>query len=439
MSRNNGNKAQANCQYIAVPAVNGADKRLTDQIHQNGSWLRSARRIMAISCSLLLLSGCWSRREIEDLNFTVAAAIDLGHAVKQEQEFEKKDADYPRERKLVLTYQMAKPEQSSGQEASGNKKKYRNVSLSGDSIYQMSREISLKESKPIFGQHYKALVIGSELAKQMNFREVLDFFMREQEFRPSCLVYVSKGTGQEILDTNTSGEIPALRLLGISDNRYRTNRLLKPMSLTNLQDKLNSMTSFLLQNVVTANEELKLSGASIISGKTGKQLGYLNEEDMEAVNWVLGGAKGGIVKSKDNATGQISAYEITNVKSHITPHVENGRISYDVRVESDGRLGEQMSGGNDFDNKFLKRLEADTEKRIKELVTKLLNKLQKEYRADVLRFGDKLRIAYPRLWEQEKENWDETFSTAVIRYDVKVTIREYGTSNMRERQSEAQS
>ncbi|MEW9103890.1 Ger(x)C family spore germination protein, partial [Paenibacillus sp.] len=236
-----------------------------------------------------------------------------------------------------------------------------------------------------------------------------------------------------------SREIPALRLLGISDNHYRTNRLLKPMSLTNLQDKLNSMTSFLLQNVVTANEELKLSGASVISGKTGKQLGYLNEEDMEAVNWVLGGAKGGIVKSKDNATGQISAYEITNVKSHITPHVENGRISYDVRVESDGRLGEQMSGGNDFDNKFLKRLEADTEKRIKELVTKLLNKLQKEYRADVLRFGDKLRIAYPRLWEQEKENWDETFSTAVIRYDVKVTIREYGTSNMRERQSEAQS
>lgn len=438
MSRNNENKAQANYQCIAVPTVNGADKRLTDQIHQNGSWLRKARRTMAIFCSLLLLSGCWSRREIEDLNFTVAAAIDLGHTVKQEQEFEKKDANYPRERKIVLTYQMAKPEQSSGQEASGNKKKFRNVSLSGDSIYQMSREISLKESKPIFGQHYKALVIGSELAKQMNFREVLDFFMREQEFRPSCLVYVSKGTGQEILDTNTPGEIPALRLLGISDNRYRTNRLLKPMSLTNLQEKLNSMTSFLLQNVVTANEELKLSGASVISGKTGKQLGYLDEEDMEAVSWVLGGAQGGIVKSKDNATGQIFAYEITNVKSHITPHVSNGRISYDVRVESDGRLGEQMiSEGDDFDNKFLRSLEANTEKRIKELVTKLLNKLQKEYHADVLRFGDKLRIAYPRLWEQEKEKWDETFSTAAIRYDVKVTIREYGTSNMRERQKEA--
>lgn len=392
---------------------------------------------MIIFFSLLLLSGCWSRREIEDLSFTVAAAIDLGHVVKEEQEFEQKGAEYPRQRRFVLTYQMAKPEQSSGQEASGNKKKFRNVSMSGDSFYQMSREISLKESKPIFGQHYKALVIGSDLAKAMNFRIVLDFFMREHEFRPSCLVYVSKGTGQEILDADVPGEIPALRLVGISDNHYRTSRLLKPISLIKLQEKLNAKSSFMIQNVVTANEELKLSGASVISGKTGKQLGYLDEEDMEAVGWVLGDAKGGIVKGKDIATGQLFAYEITNMKSQITPHVENGRISFDVRVKSDGRLGEQiMREGDDFDNKFLRGLEADTEKRIKELVAKLLNKLQKEYHADVLGFGDKLRIAYPRLWVQEKKNWDETFSTAAIRYDVKVTIREFGTSNMQERQTE---
>lgn len=393
-------------------------------------------RIAIISLSILLLSGCWSRREIEDLSITVAAALDLGHLSSEEQEFEKKGAAYARNRWVTLTYQMAKPEQS-GQEASGSKKKYQNVSLSGDSLYQITREISLKESKPIFGQHYKTLVIGSDLAQQLNLRNVLDFFMREQEFRPSCLVYISRGKGKEVLDVNLPGDVPAFRLLGISDNRYRTNRLLKPLSLTNLLEKLNSMTSFMLQNVVTANGELKLSGASVISGKTGKQLGYLDEEDMEAANWILGGSKGGVLKSKDVITNQVSVYEITNVKSQIKPHVENGRISFDVRVKSDGRLGEQMiTNGNDFDNKFIRRLEEDAEKQIKELVTKLLDKLQKKYHADVLGFGDKIRIAYPRLWEQEKEKWDETFSTTPIRYDVKVTIREYGTTNMRARQVE---
>lgn len=393
-------------------------------------------RIAIILLSILLLSGCWSQREIEDLSITVAAALDIGNIASEEQEFEKKGADYPRNQRITLTYQVAKPEQS-GQEASGSKKKYRNVSLSGDSLYQISREISLKEANPIFGQHYKALVIGSGLAQQLNLRDVLDFFMREQEFRQSCLVYISRGTGKEVLDVNLPGDVPAFRLLGISDNHYRTNRLLKPLSLTNLLEKLNSMISFMIQNVATANGELKLSGASVISGSTGKQLGYLDEEDMEAANWILGGSKGGVLKSKDIITNQVSVYEITNVKSQIIPHVENGRISFDVRVKSDGRLGEQMiSNGNDFDNKFIRRLEEDAEKQIKELVTKLLDKLQKKFHADVLGFGDKLRIAYPRLWEQEKKTWDKTFATTPIRYDVNVTIREYGTTNMRARQTE---
>ncbi|EPY10806.1 MULTISPECIES: Ger(x)C family spore germination protein [Paenibacillus] len=437
MSRNN------KCQNVSNRCCN-----VVLDAAQSGGHLRedkprrcklTAMRIAIISLSILLLSGCWSRREIEDLNITVAAALDIGHISSEEQEFEKKGADYPRNQRITLTYQMAKPEQSSGQDASGSKRKYRNVSLSGDSLYQISRETSLKETNPIFGQHYKALVIGSGLAQQLNLRDVLDFFMREQEFRPSCLVYISRGTGKEVLDVNLPGDVPAFRLLGISDNHYRTNRLLKPLSLTNLLEKLNLMTSFMIQNVVTAKGELKLSGASIISGSTGKQLGYLDEEDMEAVNWVLGGSKGGVVKSKDIITNQVTVYEITNVKSQITPHVENGRISFDVKVKSDGRLGEQMiSDGNDFDNKFIRRLEDDAEKQIKELVTKLLDKLQKKYHADVLGFSDKLRIAYPRLWEKEKKTWDETFATTPIRYDVQVTIREFGTTNMRARQVEGQ-
>lgn len=434
MGRNN------KCQDVSYRCCN-----VVSDAAQSGGHLREDKprrckltvmRIAIISLSILLLSGCWSQREIEDLSITVAAALDIGHIASEEQEFEKKGADYPRNQRITLTYQVAKPEQS-GQEASGSKKKYRNVSLSGDSLYQISREISLKEANPIFGQHYKALVIGSDLAQQLNLRDVLDFFMREQEFRQSCLVYISRGTGQEVLDVNLPGDVPAFRLLGISDNHYRTNRLLKPLSLTNLLEKLNSMISFMIQNVATANGELKLSGASVISGSTGKQLGYLDEEDMEAANWILGGSKGGVLKSKDIITNQISVYEITNVKSQITPHVENGRISFDVRVKSDGRLGEQMiSNGNDFDNKFIRRLEEDAEKQIKELVTKLLDKLQKKFHADVLGFGDKLRIAYPRLWEQEKKTWDKTFATTPIRYDVNVTIREYGTTNMRARQTE---
>ncbi|MED3872844.1 Ger(x)C family spore germination C-terminal domain-containing protein, partial [Priestia megaterium] len=51
-----------------------------------------------------------------------------------------------------------------------------------------------------------------------------------------------------------------------------------------------------------------------------------------------------------------------------------------------------------------------------------------EYKVDVAGFGNRLRIKHPRVWRRVKENWDQTFSEVPINYDVKLTIKDYGTS-----------
>ena len=87
-----------------------------------------------------------------------------------------------------------------------------------------------------------------------------------------------------------------------------------------------------------------------------------------------------------------------------------------------------MVSGNPFKNQFLQKAQKTSEKEVKHLVRNAVEKMQKEYKVDVAGFGNQLRIKKPRVWMRVKDNWDQTFSEVPINYDVKLTIKDYGTS-----------
>jgi spore germination protein len=184
-----------------------------------------------------------------------------------------------------------------------------------------------------------------------------------------------------------------------------------------------------MQKVLSADGQVKFAGAAVIDGKTHKMTGTLNEEELEGVTWITGKGKGGVVKSFEKETGQPIIYEIETMKSSIIPRVKGNNISFDVNIESVGRLSENwVVSGDTFKNEFLKNAEKSTEKEVKRLVGNALKKMQKEYKVDVAGFGNRLRIEHPKVWKKVKKDWDQIFSEAPINYDVKITINDYGTS-----------
>lgn len=380
---------------------------------------------------ILTLTGCWSSNEIETLGLSPAVALDVGEESPLEKELKEKGGGYPKKDLFTLTYQYIPPQKAgSGKKTGGSEQKaYRNISETGDALHQQTREIPLRSDRILFGQHLKVIVIGEELARTYRLDQLLDYFLRENEIRLSCLVLISKGRASEMLETMEKGEIPAFRLLGIVDNDSRTTRLLRPMSLAKLIGKIPSGSSFLLQNVVSANGEVKFAGAAVIKGKSKKLSGFLNETELEGLTWLTGKGKGGVLKSFDQKTGQLIMYEIESMKSKITPRVNGEKISFDVKIESEGSLSENWANlGKPTENTFLKREEETVQKEVKQLVNNVIEKMQKEYRVDVAGFGTRLRIEYPKVWERVKKDWDERFSEIPINYDVKITITDYGSS-----------
>jgi len=332
---------------------------------------------------------------------------------------------------MTITNQLVTSQTTgAGKKEGGSQQKaFKNVSESGDAIIPILRDMILRIDKRAFAQHSKVIVIGEDLARTLNLQQILDFFLREQEIRPSSIILIAKNRASKTLESKEPTVIPALHLIQISKGQERTTKILPPMPLAKLNGKLHSESSFLLQNVSTKNGEVKFAGASLIDGKAKKLRGFLNEKDLEGITWVTGKGKGGLVKSSDEKTGQPIIYEIESMKSKIRPHVDGNNISFEINISSEGRIAENwVVSGKLSENEFLKRAEKVSKKEVGRLVKNVLDKTQQEYKADVLGFGDQLRIEYPKVWEKVKEDWDHTFSKIPIKYTIKLTIKDYGTS-----------
>lgn len=380
---------------------------------------------------LLTLTGCWSSNEIEELGLTSGMALDTTMKSTIESEIEEQGGGYPKKDLLTLTIQFINPQPTgSGNKGGGQQQKpYTNVSETGDSVHQITRELALRRDRPVFGQHLKVIVISADLVHKYSLQQLLDQILNDNEIRPSCQVFISGGRASETLELKEKGTIPSYYMIGKAENEYRTTKILPPMSLAKLTGKMYSESSFLLQKVIAANGEVKFAGAAVINGKTKKLLGFLNETETEGLTWITGKGKGGLVKSFDNKTGLPFIYEVISMKSRITSHVDENNISFDVNIESEGRLSENwVITENPSDNEFLKRAEEAAEKEVKRLMKNTVNTMQKQYQADVAGFGNRLRIEHPKVWEKEKNDWDQTFSEVPIHFKVKLTIKDYGSA-----------
>ncbi|WP_044642704.1 Ger(x)C family spore germination protein [Risungbinella massiliensis] len=379
---------------------------------------------------ILPLTGCWSSEEIEDQSLSPGVAMDIGVESEVEREITEKGGGYPRRDIITQTFQVI-PSQTAGSKKEGGsqKKSYLNILETGDLVQQLAHEVSLRSDHPLLSQHLKVIVLGEDLVRTYSMEQILDQYFRDNKVRPSCLVFISKGRASETLISKQPGDIPAFRLLGIVDNRFRSLRILPPMSLAKLAGKLPSDSSFLLQNVIAANGEVKFAGAAVVNGKSKKLSGFLNESELDGLTWLTGEGKGGVLKTVDQKTRQLIIYEIESMKSTIIPHVKGDKISFDVKMESEGRLSENwVNEGDPTDNKFLKMVEEAAQKEVKRLVTNVLGKIQAEYRVDVAGFGTRLKMENPKVWEKVKKDWDEQFSKVPINLDVKITITDYGAA-----------
>lgn len=302
-----------------------------------------------------------------------------------------------------------------------------NVTGTGDSVLEIFRQYSILRDRPIIGHHLKVIVVSTELLKQYKMNQLMDFVLRDNDIRPSTMVFLSQGRAEETLVSNQKDVIPSFHIRDMIRNQKRTSKVLDPVILSKLDSLMTSKRSYALQNLVTANGEVEFSGAGIIKGETGHWAGALTQEDTECLAWLTNSAQAGVIKTYDSSNEPIT-YELKAMKSKITAKVDGGSLSFDVNIKTEGRLIETWNIDEyPASAHFPQKAEKLFKKRLEQMMQSLLHKLQSDYKADAAGFSNRLSIQEPALWRKLEDHWDEEFSRTPIHVTVDLKITDFGS------------
>ncbi|KUP25632.1 Ger(x)C family spore germination protein [Paenibacillus sp. DMB5] len=391
------------------------------------------RRLLPLILCLSLLTatqtGCWSSKEIEDLALYTGLALDTGKLNKAEQEMEDKGISYSKQNKITATVQIVpvkttgNSNKQGGQQGGQQGTPYHNVSGTGDSVLEIFRQFSIRNERPIVGHHLKVIVISAELLKQQSIEQLTDFVLRDNDIRPSSMVFISQGRAEETLVSKRNEEIPSFHIQQMLVNQGRTSKVMSPVILSKLDALMHAKRSFALQNLVIADGETEFAGAAVVKGDSGHWVGNLSQEDTECLSWLTGKGNTGVIKAYD-WDNEPMTYEMKALKSKIKARTEGDEILFEVSIETEGRLIETWSTSSILSSdENTKRSTKIFQDKLKQMMEHMIGKLQQDYKADVAEFSKVLSIQQPRAWKKVKDHWDETFSRSRIsfKYDLKIT------------------
>lgn len=145
--------------------------------------MRKHKLLILFLLLLITLTGCFEKREVEDLAYVIAIGLDKGTS----------------ENSVNISFQLAVPIKIAGEGSNGSGKESTSlITLETNSISNAVSRADTMISKEITLSHNKIIVLSEELAKE-NINYYLSALVTNREIRPKTSIIVHKGTAKEFL------------------------------------------------------------------------------------------------------------------------------------------------------------------------------------------------------------------------------------------------
>ncbi|MBL3728346.1 Ger(x)C family spore germination protein [Lysinibacillus sp. HST-98] len=381
--------------------------------------------IFSLIFLILILSGCWSKRELNELALVAALGIDLV------------DDEY------VISAQVIDPSQVSSKQSASGQAPVVTYHAQGKTVFEAIRKILASSPRKLYFAHLQLVVIGEELALN-GLRDTVDFLGRDQEIRNDFTVIVSQqATAKDVLNVLTPIEkIPANKMLNSLKVMQDAWGSTLEVDIEDLVTKLGINDQYFVLSAIEVlgdkslgidqtNVErietpvmLKFTGLAIF--KEDKLLGYLDEYDSKSLNYLNNHIKSTIEIISCPSKGELST-EITQSKAKTKGVIIDGKPTIQINMNVVQNVAEVNC---DIDLTTLKKIDwinNQTEEHIQKNVEQVLNTLQENYQADVLGFGEAIHRADPTLWGKIKDDWQTIYPEVEVNIKVNVNTQGLGT------------
>lgn len=371
-----------------------------------------------------LLSGCWERKELNELAFVLGYGLD-------------KEGDH-----YKVTMQVVVPSEIATSTAKGGGTPVSIYEFKVKTIFEALHEFTLMSSRSSYLGHIRVLVLGEELARA-GIAPVLDVIIRSREPRTDFFVIVARDAqASEVLRFLTPlDKLPANRLFYSLHTSSQSTARTSPVTIDKLVDRLvaegrNVALSGIqivgdrtvdgdANNLKSTKPQASLKFQGLAVFKKDKLVGWLNEEETIGYNYIMDEVKSsaGPVEGEDGKTIVMEAIR-TSTKRKVK--IINGEPNIYISVRATLNIQASQSTDKLDDDRVIRELEKKAEERIIYLMENAAKHIIEKYNTDIMGFGQLIYQSHPKEWEKLKEQRENYLKTLPVHYQASVHIDRIG-------------
>ncbi|WP_099353117.1 Ger(x)C family spore germination protein [Fredinandcohnia onubensis] len=378
--------------------------------------------LVVLFLGLMLLSGCWSKKELTDIAIISAFGIDKNEKGQ-----------------YVGTIQVINPGNVTGGQQDGGSGHGPPINVyteTGTNLTEVSRKFSTSISRRLYYAHTNLVVVGERLAREEGILRLFDAMDRDPEFRITSEVIIAQDMeARDIVRTITPiDKIPSnkvIKTLKSTEKNWGTHLR------ANMKDVLNSLVSegkeplltgfrikgeidqaMKLSNIEETTPKAVLEADGIAIFRDGKLVDWLQGNTARGTLWILDKIEKTDVNIDWKGQEDSVAYEVIRQKTSTLPIIQNEKPMINVEVRVEGDIGEVEIPVDLTDPLILVKIEKEAEKEIKKEIQEAIKQAQKN-KTDVFGFGEVVQRADPKLWKKLKSDWNSVYFPELI-VDVKV-------------------
>lgn len=370
------------------------------------------KRLLIALTFILLLTGCWNYRELNDYAIATGMAIDY------------EDGEY--EVSLLFTNGSKKEDEDTQVTVTSEK---------GKTIYEAIKNISLSMPKEIYISHLSVIVFSEDMAIH-GITPALDYLLREPQSHQNFYLIVAKDTkAKDTLTILTPlADYPSQNITANIKITEKLQGRITNASFNNfvskiLQKGVNPITNSIIivgnEEEGTKKEEQENSVASAYTKldtlglfKNDKLIGWTTMEESIGINMLLGDVNIlylNIPCGNNNMVITSTSYKVKN-------NIDKNKVT--VNINANGMIKEVGCSVNLEDPKTIKEYEQKAEEKMKEYIDMGIEKA-KSLKTDIFGYGNMIYRKYPNYFNSIKD-WDEIFPNLEIDVNVEFTLAHKG-------------
>ncbi|NWK68958.1 Ger(x)C family spore germination protein [Bacillus paramycoides] len=383
------------------------------------------RQIMMLFIFTVLLTGCWSGKELNEIAINLAVGIDkVGN-------------------QYLVSCQVVNPGEVANLKGGSGRTPVVLFQEKASTISEAIRKITTIAPRKIYWAHIRMLIIDEKVAKE-GIHKILDLFLRSHEIRSDFYIAISKNVKAEnVLKVLTSlDKIPANKMFASLNVSQKFWAPTVTVTIDQLVSNLMSdgihpvVTGITIKGDVTSGEKTENTkqikpNTSIQYSESGvfkkdKLIGWLNKNQSKGYNYIMNRVENTIAPIPCSAEENV-VFEVIKSKTKVKEIVKNKKHMIEIELHLKGNITEVQCKNLDLTNpKTIHQLERVGEKRVAQVIKEALKAAQKKYEVDIFGFGEVIHRENPQYWNKIKSSWDQKFVNLPVSIKAHVQLKHTG-------------